>query len=235
MYSSASRFSLLRRFVRYTNPPMLYDAFTHVDYWVFDLDNTLYPPEARLFDQIERLMAIYVMRELKVDEEKAQELRRTYWRDYGTTLAGLMHVHNIDPDPYLHEVHQLDLSHLEKAPNLKAAISALPGRKIIYTNGSRAHGERVSSARGLDGVFDAIYGVEDAKYTPKPEKAAFQTIFAKDGVETNRAAMFEDDARNLAIPYQMGMKTVLVGSEDPTNFIDHQTRKLTGFLEKPVR
>lgn len=145
---------------------MPYDAFTHVDYWVFDLDNTLYPPHARLFDQIERLMADYVIRELNVTEEKAQTLRRKYWQEYGTTLAGLMHVHNIDPDPYLHEVHQLDLSHIEEAPNLRKAISDLPGRKIIYTNGSRAHGERVSSARGLDGVFDAIYGVEDAAIRP---------------------------------------------------------------------
>jgi putative hydrolase of the HAD superfamily len=214
---------------------MPYDAFTHVDYWVFDLDNTLYPPQARLFDQIERLMADYVMRELKVDEEKAQQLRRKYWKEYGTTLAGLMHVHDIDPEPYLHEVHQLDLSHIEDAPDLRKAISALPGRKIIYTNGSRAHGERVSAARGLNGIFDAIYGVEDAGYTPKPELAAFQKIFAKDGVETTRAAMFEDDVRNLAMPHQLGMKTVLVGPEETASHIQHQTEDLAGFLAKLVR
>ncbi len=115
---------------------MPYDAFTHVDYWVFDLDNTLYPPQARLFDQIEKLMAEYVMRELNVDVQTANSLRRKYWKEYGTTLAGLMHVHDIDPDPYLHEVHQLDLSHIEATPDLRAAISALPGRKIIYTNGA---------------------------------------------------------------------------------------------------
>lgn len=214
---------------------MPYDAFTHVDYWVFDLDNTLYPPHARLFDQIERLMADYVIRELNVTEEKAQTLRRKYWQEYGTTLAGLMHVHNIDPDPYLHEVHQLDLSHIEEAPNLRKAISDLPGRKIIYTNGSRAHGERVSSARGLDGVFDAIYGVEDAGYTPKPDLSAFQKVFAVDGVDTKRAAMFEDDVRNLEIPHKLGMNTVLVGPEETASHIQHQTEDLAGFLSKLVR
>lgn len=214
---------------------MPYDAFTHVDYWVFDLDNTLYPPHARLFDQIERLMVDYVTRELNVTEEKAQLLRRKYWKEYGTTLAGLMHVHDIDPIPYLHEVHQLDLSHLEDAPDLRNAISALPGRKIIYTNGSRAHGERVSSACGLEGVFDAIYGVEDAGYEPKPEPSAFQKIFTADGIDTNRAAMFEDDVRNLEVPHQLGMRTVLVGPEEAAKHIHHQTEDLAGFLAKLVR
>ncbi len=214
---------------------MSYDAFTHVDYWVFDLDNTLYPPQARLFDQIERLMANYVMRELNVDAQTAHILRQKYWKEYGTTLAGLMQVHNIDPDPYLLEVHQLDLSNIEASPALRAAISALPGRKIIYTNGSRAHGEGVSNALGLGGVFDAIYGVEDAGYTPKPDLAAFQKIFTTDGIETKRAAMFEDDIRNLAIPHQMGMKTVLVGPEEFAPHIHHQTEDLTAFLTQLVR
>ncbi|MBL4873905.1 MAG: pyrimidine 5'-nucleotidase [Rhodobacteraceae bacterium] len=213
---------------------MPYDAFTHVDYWVFDLDNTLYPPQARLFDQIERLMANYVMRELKVDSQTAHALRKKYWKEYGTTLAGLMHVHNIDPDPYLHEVHQLDLSNIQAAPDLRDAISALPGRKIIYTNGSRAHGKGVSGALGLDGVFDAIYGVEDAGYTPKPDRAAFQKIFSTDGINTERAAMFEDDVRNLAIPHQMGMKTVLVGPNEIAPHIQHQTEDLAAFLMQLV-
>ncbi|MEO1919549.1 MAG: pyrimidine 5'-nucleotidase [Paracoccaceae bacterium] len=213
---------------------MPYDAFTHVDYWVFDLDNTLYPPEARLFDQIERLMANFVKRELKVNEETAHKLRREYWHKYGTTLAGLMHVHDIDPDPYLHEVHQIDLRKIEAAPELKAAITTLPGRKIIYTNGSRLHGEKVAAARGLAGVFDAIYGVEDAGYVSKPDRAAFLKIFEADKLKTKRAAMFEDDTRNLAIPHSMGMKTVLVGPPDPAPHIQHQTEDLTAFLRRLV-
>lgn len=213
---------------------MPYDAFTHVDHWVFDLDNTLYPPQARLFDQIERLMADYVKRELKVDEDTAQNLRAKYWREYGTTLAGLMAVHDIDPLPYLDEVHQIDLSHLEQAPDLRAAIIALPGRKIIYTNGSRQHGERVSAARGLAGIFDAIYGVEDAGFAPKPDRSAFDMVFAKDKVNTNSAAMFEDDIRNLTVPHTLGMKTVLVGPFETAPHVHHQTENLAGFLSKLV-
>lgn len=214
---------------------MPYDAFSHVKTWVFDLDNTLYPPEARLFDQIEQLMAQYVKRELNVSEETAHQLRRQYWKKYGTTLAGLMQEHGIDPDPYLHEVHQLDLDHLEPAPDLRAAIHALPGRKIIYTNGSREHGERVSDARGLSGVFDAIYGVEDAGYAPKPDHAAFHMVFTKDNVATKSAAMFEDDIRNLAVPHDMGMKTVLVGPPETAPHVHHQTEDLTAFLSQLVR
>lgn len=180
-------------------------------------------------------MADFVMRELQVNEETAQKMRREYWHTYGTTLAGLMHVHDINPDPYLHEVHQLDLSGIEPSPELRAAISALPGRKIIYTNGSRMHGDNVAAARGLSGVFDAIYGVEDAGYAPKPDRAAFQKAFAVDNLPTGRAAMFEDDTRNLAIPHEMGMKTVLVGPPASAPYIHHQTQDLTAFLTRLVR
>jgi len=180
-------------------------------------------------------MANYVMRELKVDAQTAHILRKKYWKEYGTTLAGLMHVHDIDPDPYLNEVHQLDLSNMTPVPDLRDAISALPGRKIIFTNGSRAHGTGVSKALGLSGVFDAIYGVEDAGYTPKPDQAAFQKVFEADGINTERAAMFEDDIRNLAVPYQLGMKTVLVGPKETAPHIHHQTEDLTAFLTQLVK
>ena len=115
---------------------MLKNSFCHVTQWVFDLDNTLYPPEARLFDQIEVKMSAYVMASLGVDQTTADQLRRDYWRDYGTTLAGLMREHNVDPGPYLFDVHDIDLSHLNKDPALASAIGTLPGRKIVYTNGT---------------------------------------------------------------------------------------------------
>lgn len=213
---------------------MPYNDFTHVDTWVFDLDNTLYPPEARLFDQIERLMAGYVMRELKVDEATAHRMRREYWKTHGTTLAGLMREHDVDPLPFLDEVHQLDLSGLQAAPELRAAITALPGRKVIYTNGSRDHGHKVSEARGLAGVFDAIYGVEDADFVPKPDHAAFDMVFKADNLSPTSAAMFEDDIRNLAVPHGLGMKTVLVGPPETAAHVQHQTEDLAVFLAKLV-
>ena len=172
--------------------------FTHVETWVFDLDNTLYPPAARLFDQIELRMTRYVMDTLAVTRAEADRLRAHYWKTHGTTLAGLMREHGIDPGPYLTDVHEIDLSHLESDADLAARIRALPGRKIVYTNGCAPYAERVVDKRGLGGIFDAVYGVEHAGFRPKPEREAFDAIFALDGVSPARAAMFEDEPRNLA-------------------------------------
>ena len=214
---------------------MVRPAFAHVTQWVFDLDNTLYPQHMRLFDQIEVLMTDYVVQTIGVTRSEADRLRDHYWRKYGTTLAGLMAEHDIDPDPYLHAVHQVDMSHMEPDTELANHIRALPGRCIVYTNGSAPYAERVLTARGLDELFDAVYGVEHADYRPKPEKAAFEAIFAQDGIETRNAAMFEDDPRNLAVPHEMGMRTVHV-APDPheANHIHHHTDDLTAFLARLV-
>ena len=209
---------------------MPHHQFRDVHTWVFDLDNTLYPPSARLFDQIEVKMTSYVMSELGVGRDEADSLRAQYWRDYGTTLNGLMQVHRIDPAPYLEAVHDIDLSGLAQAPELAEAISALPGRKIVYTNGSRGHADNVMAARGLTDAFDARYGIEDASYQPKPDQAAFEAVFALDGMTAAGAAMVEDDLRNLAAPRAMGMRTLWVtdAAHDPA--ADATTENLTEFL-----
>ncbi len=204
--------------------------FTHVETWVFDLDNTLYGPEVRLFDQIEARMTDYVMRALGVDRERADLLRGHYWRNHGTTLAGLMHEHALDPEPYLAEVHDIDLSAVPLAPALREAIGRLPGRRVVFTNGSREHARRVTRALGLDGAFDALYGFEDAGFVPKPQASAFATVFALDGLDCGRAAMFEDDPRNLAVPHALGMRTVLVGDAEGAPHIHHRTDNLLAFL-----
>jgi len=207
--------------------------FSHVTYWVFDLDNTLYPPSARLFDQIEVRMTQYVMDAIGVPRDHADHLRRHYWQTYGTTLAGLMREHDVDPTPYLTHVHEIELSHLEKDADLAARINALPGRKIVYTNGSRPYAERVLDARGLSGIFDAVYGVEHAGFSPKPEREAFERVFAIDGGDPQNGAMFEDDHRNLAAPHDMGMKTVLVHEDHhQAEHIHHHTVDLNDFLKK---
>lgn len=207
--------------------------FTHVTGWVFDLDNTLYPPQARLFDQIEVRMTQFVMDALGVDQPRANHLRHHYWQTYGTTLAGLMREHDVDPAPYLTHVHDITLDHLEVDTALVDHIRALPGRKIVYTNGCAPYAERVIAARGLSGLFDAVYGVEHAGFLPKPEAAAFDAIFALDGMQTNTAAMFEDDPRNLAAPHALGMQTVHVAPEAlEATHIHHHTDDLTGFLAR---
>lgn len=209
--------------------------FSHVTTWVFDLDNTLYPPHMRLFDQIEVRMTAYVMDALGVGKDEADHLRSAYWRDHGTTLAGLMRLHDVDPAPYLHDVHDIDFTVLSPDPALAAALGALPGRKIVYTNGSAPYAENVLEARGLSGLFDAIYGVEHADFHPKPDRTAFETVFAKDGVPPHQAAMFEDDIRNLEVPHAMGMRTVHVAPEaQDHDHIHHHTDDLAAFLQKLV-
>ncbi len=212
---------------------MIAPLFSHVEHWVFDLDNTLYPPHVRLFDQIEVRMTDWVMRALGVERAEADRLRADYWRRYGTTLAGLMAEHGVDPGPYLTEVHDISFDALEPDPALRAAIARLPGRKIVYTNGCAPYALRVIEARGLSGLFDAVYGVEHANFRPKPERAAFETVFAADGTVPARAAMFEDDARNLAAPHAMGMRTVHVAPEpEPQDHIHHHTDDLAGFVAR---
>ncbi len=208
-------------------------TFSHVATWVFDLDNTLYPPHMRLFDQIEVRMTDWVMRALQVDRARADHLRAYYWQTYGTTLAGLMTEHGVDPGPYLTEVHDIDFSVLTPDPGLAQSIQDLPGRKIVYTNGCAPYAEKVLSARGLAGLFDAIYGVEHAEFHPKPDARAFATVFGKDGLDPTRAAMFEDDPRNLAVPHDLGMRTVHVApAPEPAPHIHHHTDDLAAFLRR---
>ncbi|WP_071798374.1 pyrimidine 5'-nucleotidase [Natronohydrobacter thiooxidans] len=204
--------------------------------WVFDLDNTLYPSEMRLFDQIEARMTAYVMQALKVDETEATRLRRKYWAEYGTTLAGLMAHHDLDPEPYLVDVHDIDFSVLRPDAELRARIKALPGRRIVYTNGSAPYARRVVEARGLSGLFDAVYGIEDAGYHPKPQAEAFGQVFRRDGLEPAGAAMFEDDPRNLLVPHDLGMRTVHVAPQAlKAAHIHHHTDDLSGFLARLLR
>jgi putative hydrolase of the HAD superfamily len=185
----------------------------------------------QLFAQIEVRMADWVMKELGVDRDEANRLRAKYWREHGTTLAGLMRLHDVEPEGYLVDVHDIDFTVLTPDPLLRDAISKLPGRKIIYTNGTAPYAENVLKARGLAGEFDAIYGVEHANFQPKPDRAAFEQVFATDRLEPDTAAMFEDDPRNLAVPHDMGMRTVHVA---PTalkeDHIHHHTDDLRGFL-----
>ena len=205
--------------------------FHHVTTWVFDLDNTLYPPRYRLFDQIEVRMTAWVMDALKIGRTEANRLRQLYWDRYGTTLAGLMREHGVDPGPYLTAVHDIDFSVLPADPALAAAIARLPGRRVVYTNACAPYAHRVLAARGLNGLFDAVYGIEHAGFLPKPERAAFEVIFAADGLNPATAAMFEDDTRNLRAPHAMGMRTVHVADQPtPALHIHHHTADLAPFL-----
>ena len=207
------------------------DSFSHVETFIFDLDNTLYPPAVRLFDQIELRMTAYVMDALGVDKAKADFLRKHYWQKHGTTLAGLMREHGVDPGPYLDDVHDISFAALEPDPVLAERIGALDGRKIVYTNGPAPYARKVLKARGLAESFEAVFGIEHAKFKPKPERGAFEEILDQFGAAAGAAAMFEDDARNLEAPKAMGMRTVHVAPEaKPAPHIDFHTDDLSHFL-----
>lgn len=198
--------------------------------WVFDLDHTLYPASSQLFVQLEANMERYLMRELNLSHEAAALRRASYWRQHGTTLAGLMHHHGTDPHHYLDEVQDIDFSVLEPNPTLQQAIMALPGRKIVYTNGSRSYAHHAIKALGLHSTFDMVFGVDDADFVSKPHASAFDLVFAKADLAHHQAAMFEDDPRNLEIPFALGLKTVLIGQAETSRHIHHQTNDLTAFL-----
>jgi putative hydrolase of the HAD superfamily len=205
--------------------------FARIDTWVFDLDNTLYPPQFRLFDQIERRMNAWIATHLDLGLQQASRLRARYWDQYGTTVAGLMRHHAIDPAAFLADVHRIDFSALPKDDVLTQHIRALRGRKIVFTNATAAYAENVLHARGMTGIFDAVYGVEQAGFCPKPLRAAYDSVFQSDGLNPATAAMFEDDARNLAVPHALGMECILIAAKPVrARHIHHHHNDLTKFL-----
>lgn len=218
--------------------------FATVTDWVFDLDNTLYPHHANLFAQIDVRMTAYVARMLDLSREDARKLQKDLYREFGTTMNGLMHRHGIDPDEFLREVHDIDYSGLEPDPALGEAITALPGRKFIFTNGDRRHAERTARQLGILDHFEDIFDIIAAGLQPKPAPSTYEKFAALHKVAGPNAAMFEDLARNLAAPKAMGMTTVLVvprnfeptfaeiweRDPDHTDDVDYVTDDLAGFL-----
>jgi len=189
--------------------------FAHVSDWVFDLDNTLYPHKSNLFSQIDVKMTSYVSELLRLPREEARKLQKELYLEHGTTLAGLMARHAIDPDDFLAKVHDIDYSWLVPDPVLGAAIRQLPGRRFIFTNGNRGHAEKAARQLGILDHFDDIFDIVAADLIPKPERRTYDSFLARHGIEAKRAAMFEDLARNLQVPKALGMTTVLIV---PNNF-----------------
>jgi len=183
------------------------------DTWIFDLDNTLYSGTFGLFDQIDHRMKAYLSTFLDVNEQEAYRVQKKYFRDYGTTLRGMMINHAMDPGPYLDYVHDVDVSVIPKAPNLDAALARLEGRKIIFTNADLGHAERVLNQLGVTDHFDAIFDIKDAHFVPKPEPEVYEQLIKRFNIDPKRAVMVEDIARNLEPAAQLGMATVWVQSE----------------------
>ncbi|HVY21272.1 MAG TPA: pyrimidine 5'-nucleotidase [Bauldia sp.] len=184
--------------------------FAGVDAWVFDLDNTLYPRHINLFSQVDARIREYVARLLDLSPAEAQKVQKAYYQRYGTTLRGLMEEHGIRPDDFLEYVHNIDHSPVTADPRLGSAIERLPGRKFILTNGSRAHAEKVAERLGITRHFDDIFDIVRSELLPKPNAVTYERFVAATGISPAKGAMFEDLARNLAVPHRLGMATVLL-------------------------
>lgn len=222
-------------------------SLSHVTDWVFDLDNTLYPRSCNLFAQIDLLITQYMMDLTKLAFAEARKLQKTYYRDYGTTLNGLMQRHEVDPDHFLGTVHRIDYSPVDAHPELVAAIRALPGRKFILTNGDVGHAravlDRLGDAREL---FEDIFDIRAMSYKPKPLPEAYSAFLAANEIDARRAAIFDDLEKNLLVPHEAGMITVQVVAADDFQHeqvdawelertggphVHHVTGDLAGFLQ----
>lgn len=189
--------------------------FLETKTWIFDLDNTLYPASCDLFAQIDVRMGAFISDFLQVDLTEARRVQKHYFKEHGTTLNGLMTEHGLEPGAFLDFVHDIDHSPVRAAPELERAIGDLPGRKIILTNGTCSHAQAVMGRLGVAHHFEAIYDIVATGYRPKPQAHAFQYVIEVDGLDPKRSVMFEDIVRNLEVPHDLGMTTVLVRAKGP--------------------
>jgi putative hydrolase of the HAD superfamily len=218
--------------------------FTHIETWVFDLDNTLYPHHVNLWQQVDARIGEFIGNYLQVDPIAARRIQKDYYLRYGTSMRGMMTEHGVRADDYLAYVHKIDHSPLEPNPAMGAAIAKLPGRKLILTNGSTDHADKVLERLGIGSHFEAVFDIIAAELEPKPAPQTYRRFLDLHHVDPTRAAMFEDLSRNLVVPHQLGMTTVLVvpdGSKDvvredwelegrDAGHVEHVTDDLTGFL-----
>ena len=216
--------------------------FRHVDVWIFDLDNTLYPAESHIFAQIEKRMTLFVQRLLGLEEQEARRVQKAYYREHGTTLNGLMRVHGVDPEAYLAFVHDIDISTLEADAELARAIARLPGRRFVFTNGCRHHAGRILDRLALTHFFEELWDIRTIAFRPKPDLESYRAVLARADAKPGHTAMFDDITRNLAPAHELGCTTVWLRTESEWSKqgpahpqvssaqIDYETSDLCEFL-----
>jgi putative hydrolase of the HAD superfamily len=228
-----------------SNAPTARRGFAHVETWVFDLDNTLYPHHLNLWQQVDDRIRNYIAKFLDVTYEDAFRRQKDFYRRYGTSMRGMMAEHGMKPDDFLDDVHRIDHSPVVPNPALGAALEKLPGRKLILTNGTRAHADAITKRLAIDHHFEDVFDIVAGELEPKPFPQTYDRFLTRHRVEPAKAAMFEDLARNLEVPHVLGMTTVLVVPERTREVfregwelegrdaahVDHVTDDLVGFLE----
>jgi putative hydrolase of the HAD superfamily len=205
----------------------------HIDTWLFDLDNTLYPLESGLAARMSPRITDFVEALTGLPRPEALKLQKRYLADHGLTLKGLMDHHGVDPDDFHAVFHDVPLDGLAPDAGLTAALRRLPGRRLIFTNSDARHTERVLEALGLKDVFDDVFHIGSAAFSPKPAPEAFERIVAAHAFDPAGAIFFEDSELNLAPAAALGMTTVLVGAHAAAStapFVHYRTPALTPFL-----
>ena len=205
----------------------------HIDTWLFDLDNTLYPVETEFMTLIEGRMTDFMEKITGLPRDEARAIQKKYYHAHGTTLAGLIAHHDIDPEDFLTEVHDVSLDRLTPDVKMAEALMRLPGRRLVFTNGSAAHAERVLERLQIAHAFEDIFHISAADYIPKPSPLTFEKMMARHGVSAAGSAFFEDSQVNLAPAAELGMTTILVGphaAASTADFVHHRTNNLVAFL-----
>jgi putative hydrolase of the HAD superfamily len=206
----------------------------HVDTWLFDLDDTLYPPECELMALVDERMTRFVMRQTGLAYVEARALKTRYFHEHGTTLAGLMADHGVEPAAFIAEVQDVAMDTVTADPRLAAALSRLPGRRLVFTNAGGSYAEKVLDRLGIAHLFEDVFHIEAADYIPKPQVETFNRMLHRHGVTPLSSAFFEDSERNLAPAAALGMTTVLIGPHaltSPAPFVHHRAIRLPPFLE----
>jgi putative hydrolase of the HAD superfamily len=227
-----------------TGLPVAGAIFDRIDTWVFDLDNTLYPANSRLFDEISRRMTAFIAERFDLAPDAARSKQRDFFLRYGTTLRGLMVEHGADPEPYLDYVHKIDIGVVAANPALGERLARLPGRKLVFTNASRIHAERMLDRIGITAHFEGIFDIADADYVPKPDKTSYAIMLKRHGVTAGSACMIEDIAVNLGPAKALGMTTVWLegeiewarpkGGDALPSYIDHVAADLESWLDQVI-
>jgi|TARA_A100001011_G_scaffold389119_1_gene470022 putative hydrolase of the HAD superfamily len=212
---------------------------TKIKYWLFDLDNTLYSGQTKVFDQVDKKMSSYISKKLNIPVEEAKKIQKEYFHKYSTTLSGMMKHHNIDANEFLEFVHDVNLDFLKQDKELEIEISRIKGKKIIFTNGSKAHAKNVTKKIGIDKLFDGVFDIVESNFIPKPSLEAYKMLIQKYKIEPQYCILVEDIARNLKPAHELGMKTVWIKNDEPwaaefsnEKFINYRTENLTSFLKE---
>ena len=216
----------------------MHPALAHIDAWIFDLDNTLYPASADLFGLIDKRMTAYVARITGLAPDQAYQVQKSYFWEHGTTLNGLMAEYGVDPHDFLADVHAIEMDVLEEDKRLVDAIARLPGRKLIFTNGDEPYARRVLASVGLSESFEAIHDIHAMAYNPKPHPLAYQSMIQAFRLDPSRSLFADDLARNLPPAKALGLTTLWIDNgseqvgEDSSHAIDYRTGDLGQWLDE---